>query len=95
LIRSKGIFALGITISLIFVAVGCIWLSSSTETLDIVAEHFGASQSPIWSPPMPDYQILGLEGNTIVNIVVGSISTLITLGVVLAVAKCLRLSKRV
>jgi len=87
---SKRIFMLGIIVSIIFVIVGCMWLSYSAETLDEVAEHFGASESFVWTPPLPDYEIPGLEGNLAANIIVGMAFTLLTLAVALAIGKTLK-----
>jgi hypothetical protein len=84
----------GILFSMIFVAVGVIWLSNSAETLDQVAEQFGASTSPLWAPPLPEYEVPGLQGNTAVNMAVGIVFTLVVLTLTLGVGKCLLLLKR-
>jgi len=91
--ENKGIILVGIIASMLFVAIGCAWLSLSAETLDEIAEHFGAKEFRLWSPPMADYEILGLEGNIAANIAVGVIFTLVVLGVTFAVGKYLRSSK--
>ena len=83
----------GTVIAFVFVGIGCVWLSFSAETLDAVAENLGASESPVWAPPIPDYEILGLQGNLIANIAVGLIFTVVILGITLVIGKCLRLKK--
>ena len=90
MIENKRIFMVGMMVSIIFVILGCVWLSLSSETLDEVAEHFGASESPVWTPPIPDYEIPGLEGNRVTAIIVGITFTLLTLGVTLVVGKTLK-----
>lgn len=90
---TKKLLAAGITISIIFVVIGCVWLSLSIETLDEVAEHFGSSESPVWTPPIPDYEIPGLEGNVAANISIGIVFTLLTLGVAFAAGKALKAKK--
>ena len=89
----KPMLAFGLVLSLVFVLVGVIWLSNSVETLDQIAEHFGATASPMWSPPIPDYEIHGFEGNVMVNIAVGIVFTVMVLASTFAVGKCLRLLK--
>lgn len=88
--ENKRIFMLGIIVSIIFVIAGCMWLSYSAETLDEIAKHFGASESSVWTPPLPDYEIPGLEGNLAVNTVVGIVFTLLTLAFALVVGKVLK-----
>jgi len=90
MIRDRRIILVGMVVSIIFVVAGCAWLSFSSEKLDEIAEHFGAQESPIWTPPIPDYEIPGLEGNIVVNIALGIFFTLVVLGVVLMVGKGLR-----
>ncbi|MGQ9691001.1 MAG: hypothetical protein ACUVQY_07050 [Thermoproteota archaeon] len=90
---TKKLLAAGITISIIFVVIGCVWLSYSIETLDKVAEHFGSSESPIWTPLFPDYEIPGLEGSLAANIFIGIVFTLLTLGVAFAAGKALKAKK--
>jgi hypothetical protein len=90
---ARNILIPGIVVSILFVIVGVFWLSYSMETLDHVAEQFGASDSPIWNPLIPDYEIRGLEGNPLSNTIVGIVFTLVTLTVAFAVGKCLRSSR--
>ena len=89
----RRMLVFGLLLSLVFVVVGVVWLSNSVETLDQVAEHFGATSSPIWTPPIPEYEIHGFEGNVIVNIAVGIAFTVMVLVSTFAVGKCLRLLK--
>ncbi|MCP8310064.1 MAG: hypothetical protein L6N95_05320 [Candidatus Methylarchaceae archaeon HK01B] len=88
--RDRRIFMIGVITSIIFVVVGCLWLSSSLETLDEVAERFGTKEIPLWSPPLPDYEIPGLEGNTLANIGVGIGATLLILGLSFVTGKALK-----
>jgi hypothetical protein len=88
--ETKRILMLGIIVSIVFVFVGCMWFSYSMETLDEVAEHFGASEHPVWAPPLPDYEIPGFEGNLAANIMVGIAFTLLTLAVALVIGKALK-----
>jgi hypothetical protein len=88
--KDKNLMFVGLILSLFFVIVGSVWLSQSTETLDVVAEHFGVETTSIWNPPIPDYEISGYEGNIPINIIVGIVFTLLVFGVTLAVGKGLR-----
>jgi len=92
--RPKKMIFAGILISIVFVVLGTVWLSLSVETFDEIAELLGASESPVWSPPIPDYEIPGLEGNVGTNIAVGIVFTLAVFGVVLAVGRFLSPSRR-
>jgi hypothetical protein len=89
----RRMLAFGLVLSLVFVMVGVIWLSNSVETLDEVAEHFGATESPIWTPPIPNYEIHGFEGNVMANIAVGIVFAIIVLVSTFAVGKSLQLLK--
>jgi len=91
--QRRKLLAVSITISIIFVVIGCVWLSFSAETLDEVAERFGASESPAWTPPIPDYALPGFEGNVVANISIGIVFTLLTLGVIFSVGKVLEAKK--
>jgi hypothetical protein len=86
---------LGIILSFVFVVVGAVWLSQSQETLDKVAEHFGATASPIWNPPIPDYEIPGFEGNPLMNVVTGTVFTLLVLAVAFIVGKSLKAKAKI
>lgn len=90
---SKKLATVGIIVSIIFVVIGCVSLSLSAETLDEVAEHFGASESTVLPSPIPDYEIPGLEGNVATNIFIGVVFTLLTLGVTFAAGKVLKQRK--
>jgi len=81
--------AVGLAFAAVFVLVGVLVLSMSAETLDEVAKKLGVSESPIYQPPLPDYEVPGFEGNTTVNIALGIIFTLLTLLVTFAVGKSL------
>ena len=88
-----AIFVMLIT-AFFFVIIGSIWFSHSAETLDIVAENFGASESTLWSPPIPDYEIRGLEENSILNIFIGITSSLLVFGVTFMFLQSWRNKKR-
>ena len=49
------------------------------EPLDLVAEQFGAQESPLYVAPFPDYIVPILGDNPISGIIAGIIGTFITL----------------
>jgi len=51
---SRKLLIAGMVTSMIFVVIGVFWLSLSAETLDTVAEGFGKSESPVWTPKYLD-----------------------------------------
>jgi hypothetical protein len=89
----KRLLAFGILFSMVFVAVGVIWLSNSAETLDQVAEQFGASTSSLWTPPIPEYEVPGFQGNLALDMVVGIVFTLLILALTIGIGKGLLLLK--
>jgi hypothetical protein len=91
--ESKRMIKIGIIVSAILVIIGCAWLSSSQETLDEVAEDFGASESPLWASPLPDYELPGFEGNIFANIAIGIAFTLLMLAFTFALGKVLKARK--
>jgi len=93
LTRNRWLVAVGVVFAVVFVMVGVQVLSMSAETLDEVAENFGVSESPIYEPPLPNYELPGFEGNAAVNIILGITFTLLTLLVTFAIGKALRSSK--
>ncbi len=84
----------GIIISIIFVIIGCTWLSLSAETFDEIAEKFGAKENLIWNPPLPDYEMPGFEGNLLINTIIGIIFTILTFIAAYGIGNLLK-SKRV
>ncbi len=86
----RRLLAFGLVLSIAFVMVGVLGFSNSVETLDQVAEHLGATESPVWSPPIPDYEIHGFEGNATANIAIGIVFTVVVLVSTYAVGKSLR-----
>jgi len=86
----RRMLAFGLVLSIAFVIVGVFGFSNSAETLDEVAEHFGATESPVWSPPIPDYEIHGFEGNGTANIVIGIVFTVVVLVSTYAIGKSLQ-----
>ncbi|MEM3438009.1 MAG: PDGLE domain-containing protein [Nitrososphaerales archaeon] len=91
--RENRMILIGIIISVIFVLIGCIYLSSSQETLDKVAEEFGLSESLLWEAPLPDYELRGLEGNLFINLAIGIISTFVIFALTFTIGKILREKK--
>jgi len=61
----------GFIVAASFVAIGVVVLGFANETLDMIAEMFGAPELEIWFPPFPDYEIPGFEGNMITNFILG------------------------
>jgi uncharacterized membrane protein len=61
----------GFIVAAVFVAIGVVALGFANETLDVIAEMFGAPEWEIWFPPFPDYEIPGFEGNMITNFILG------------------------
>lgn len=94
MVEDRRIILVGIVVSIIFVVAGCAWFSLASERLDAIAEHFGAQESPILTPPLRDYEIPGLEGNIVVNIALGILFTLVVLGVTLLVGKGLKATSK-
>ena len=88
--RSMRLVAVGLAFAVVFVSVGVLVLSMSAETLDEVAEKFGVRESPVYRPPLLNYEVPGFEGNAAVSVVLGIIFTLLTLLVTFAVGKALR-----
>ncbi|NWG09008.1 MAG: hypothetical protein HXX80_01630 [Nitrososphaerales archaeon] len=88
--RNKRLLIFGVIVSAIFVMIGCVWLSSSAETLDMIAEHYGVSERPFWIPLVPGYELPGFEGNIIANMTIGITFTLLILGFTLLVGKALK-----
>lgn len=90
MISNKMLITIGIIASIVFVIIGVIWLATSAETFDKVAEEFGAEESPIYKPLLSDYEVPGLEGNTAANILLGAMFTFAVLAVAFAAGKVLR-----
>ena len=91
--KNRIIFAIGLSVSLVFVLVGCVWLSNSAETLDEVAEQFGAHDTSVWDAPLANYEIPGLEGNIFGNIALGMGATVFILGLTLVTGRTLKSKK--
>lgn len=88
--RNATLVAVGLMFAVVFVLVGVLVLSMSAETLDEIAEKFVVSESSVYEPPLPDYEVPGFEGNTAVNIVLGITFALLTLLVTFAIGKALK-----
>jgi len=87
--QNKKMLIVGMVISIIFVVVGSMFLSLSAETLDEVAEKFGASELTLWNPPIPDYSITGLEESWGLNVAIGVVFSLLVFGVLYLLGKAL------
>jgi amino acid transporter len=84
---------IGIIISIIFVIIGCIWLSLSVETLDEIAENFGVKENPIWNPSLPDYELPGFEGNVLINMIIGIVFTIVVFIVTYSIGNLLKIKE--
>jgi len=71
---SKGV-VVGVIVAAVFVIIGVLFLSVSAETLDRVAELFGAKERSIYEAPFPSYAMAGFEGNKSAEIALGVLST--------------------
>lgn len=69
----------GVLIAIIFVAIGVVWLGFANETLDLIANLFGAPEWELWIPPFPDYEIPGLEGVLLSNFLLGIVFAVLIL----------------
>jgi hypothetical protein len=61
----------GLTVAFVFVGVGAAVLGFANETLDVIARLFGAQEWELWLPPLPGYEIPGLEGNPAATLLLG------------------------
>ena len=93
--RDRNLVLARLLVIVIAVLVGSIWLARSTETLDKVAERFGAKESPIWNPPLPDYEAPGFEGNTVLNVLIGIVFGLVVFGVTMSIGRVLGAKRKV
>jgi len=87
---SKLVILVGIIVSLMAVLIGTIWLSQSYETLEEIAERLKIRESPLWSPPVPDYELTSSKGNSIARILLGFVAALLVLGLTFVVGKGIR-----
>ncbi|MFX1491904.1 MAG: hypothetical protein ACFFBU_06565 [Promethearchaeota archaeon] len=69
--QKTKIMLIGFLIAIVFVAIGVIWLGFANETLDVIANLFGAPEWELWIPPFPDYEIPGMEGVLLSNFLLG------------------------
>lgn len=90
---NKTLIAAFILLSALFVTIGVVWLSYSAETLYAVAQLFGVSERGMWNPPMPGYEMPGLEGHNLADIIIGLGFVLVILVVTFAVGKFLVLTR--
>ncbi|MCL2358323.1 MAG: hypothetical protein LBH74_08685 [Nitrososphaerota archaeon] len=88
--NQKTIIA-GLAIAFLFVALGVFYFSYALETLDLTAEELGLEAQPIYEPPFPDYNLIGLD-NQWGALLIGVVSVLLLFVVAFGVAKLL--SKR-
>jgi hypothetical protein len=68
--RSKLILT-GFIVAIVFVGVGAVALGFANETLDVIAQLFGAPEWETWLPPLPDYEIPGFGGNPVATFLLG------------------------
>jgi hypothetical protein len=90
--KNQKTLIIGLTVALIFVLVGVFCFSYAMETLDVKAEELGAQEQPIYEPPFPDYNILGLD-NVWGALIVGIAGTMLMFVVTYGVAKILKKKK--
>ncbi len=79
----------GLAIALVCVALGVFVFSYAKETLDVKAEELGAQEQPIYQPPFPDYNILGLDSQWSA-LIIGIAGMLLIFVVTIGVAKLLK-----
>lgn len=91
--KYRKLIIIGLIISIVFVILGCVWLSLSMETFDKIAEIFGAEENPFWNPPIPDYELHGFEGNIITNTTIGITFTIVIFIVTYAIGHTLKAKK--
>jgi len=84
--KNQKTIIIGLTVAIIFVAIGVFFLSYAMETLDVKAEELGAQEQPIYEPPFADYSIAGME-NVWGALIIGIAGTLLLFIVGLGVAK--------
>ncbi|MCL2477169.1 hypothetical protein [Candidatus Bathycorpusculum sp.] len=82
---------IGLAIALILVVLGVFCFSYALETLDLKAEELGLEAEPIYNPPFPDYNLIGLD-NQWGALIIGVVSMFLLFVVTFGVAKLL--SKR-
>jgi len=88
LTQNQKTIIIGLTIALLFVVIGVLFLSYNMETLDTKADQLGTQPSAIYEPPFPDYTIDGLDSTTS-TLIIGLSATLLLFVIALAVAKIL------
>ena len=86
---NKRAILIGLAAALIFVALGTFVFSYAMETLDVAAEDLGASSQTIITAPLPEYVVPGFEENLLVNLMLGTISTIGIFGVAYGIGKLL------
>jgi len=58
----------GIAVAALFATAGVLWLSTSMETLDEIAEQLGVKGYGLWNALFPDYAVPGHEGSVWVTL---------------------------
>lgn len=79
--QKHKLMLVGFVVAIVFVAIGVVWLGFANETLDVIAELFGAPEWELWIPPFPDYEIPGLEGVMLSNFLLGIAFVVLILGI--------------
>ncbi len=90
--NNHKLLIVGLALAVIFVVLGVFVFSYAKETLDLKAEQLGAQEQPIYQPPFPDYNILGLD-NQWSALIIGIAGVLLIFAVTFAVAKILKKRK--
>ena len=90
--KNQKTIIVGLTVAVIFVAIGVFFLSYALETLDVKANQLGAQEQPIYRPPFPDYSIEGMD-NVWGALIIGVAATLLLFIAGLCVAKILNKKK--
>lgn len=79
----------GIVIAALFAMMGVLWLSTSKETLDEIAEQLGVKGFSLWNPLFPDYAVPGHEESAGTTLVLSLVSIIMVFCAAYLVGKLL------
>lgn len=79
----------GLIVAIILVIIGVVWFGYANETLDTLAHMLGAPEWQLWIPPFPDYEIPGMEGVTLSNLLLGIAFVVIVMVATFAIMRLL------
>jgi len=79
----------GIAIGALFAIAGVLWLSTSMETLDEIAEQLGVKGFNLWNPLFPDYAVPGHKESVGATLALSLVSIAIVFRAAYLVAKLL------